>query len=123
MHFLALSKVTDAILNAVFIDDLRFSFRVLEIERQEFQEINMDHNKVAKEQLIHLLFGVMFFLIIGIVAVLLDLLSTWVYQIGVSTFTASALSLTAHSMLVLDLVLFFIYLIVASFDLIKRMTK
>lgn len=83
----------------------------------------MDHNKVAKEQLLHLLFGVIFFLVIGCVAVLLDLLSMWVQTIGVSSFTSSALAFTAHAMLVGDLVLFFIYLIVASYDLIKGMMK
>lgn len=83
----------------------------------------MDHNKVAKEQVLHLLFGVMFFLIIGCVAVLLDLLALWVQTIGVSPFTTSALSFTAHAMLVGDLVLFFIYLVVASIDLIKGMMK
>lgn len=83
----------------------------------------MDHNKIAKEQLVHLLFGVLFVLTIGIVAVLLDLLSGWIQTIGVSAFTANALGFTAHAMLVLDLVLFFIYLIVASIDLIRGMLK
>lgn len=83
----------------------------------------MDHKKVATEQLIHLWFGLLFVLTIGLVAVFLDLLSGWVQTIGVSSFTANALGFTAHAMLVLDLVLFFMYLVVASIDLIKGMLK
>lgn len=83
----------------------------------------MDHNKVAKEQFLHIMFGVLTFLLIGAVAVCLDLLAAWIESIGVSAFTAKALALTAHAMLVVDLVLFFIYLFAASIDLIKGMNK
>lgn len=81
----------------------------------------MNHNQVAKEQILHLLFGVLFFLIIGTVAVGLDFLATYIGTLAISPFTVNALSLTAHAMLVLDLVLFSIYLVVASWDLIKGM--
>jgi hypothetical protein len=81
----------------------------------------MNHHKVAKEQLLHLVFGAAFFLVIGILAVSLDLLAAWITKLGVSQFTASTLGWTAHAMLVLDLVLFFIYLIATSIDLIRGM--
>ena len=81
----------------------------------------MNHHKVAKEQLLHLVFGAAFFLVIGILAVSLDLLAAWITKLGVSQFTASTLGWIAHAMLVLDLVLFFIYLIATSIDLIRGM--
>lgn len=83
----------------------------------------MDHTKVAKEQLVHLFYGIVFFLIIGVAAVSLDLLATYVETLGVSKFTASALGFTAHTMLVLDLFLFLVYLLVASRDLIVGMVR
>lgn len=83
----------------------------------------MNHKQIAKEQFLHLFFGVMFFMVIGIAAVSLDLLATWVKTLNISSFTSSALEFTAHVMLVMDLVLFSTYLIVASINLIKEMTK
>ena len=83
----------------------------------------MNIKKISMEQLIHLLFGVLFFLIIATTAVGLDLLSSFVDRIGVSRFTARALELTAHVMLILDLVLFLVYLVIAARDLIKGMMK
>ena len=83
----------------------------------------MDHNKVAKEQILHLVFGALFVLTIGIFAVGLDLAAIGVRTLGVSSFTANALEFAAHAVLVLDLVLFFVYLIVTSIELIKGMTK
>lgn len=83
----------------------------------------MDHNKVAKEQLLHLAFGAIFFAIIGAFAVGLDLASGWVKQLGVTPFTSGALELSAHALMVLDLVLFFIYLLVSSFELVKGMVR
>jgi len=83
----------------------------------------MDHSKVAKEQVLHLVFGAMFFVIIGIFAVGLDLASGFVKHIGVTDFTSQALEISAHAILVLDLVLFFIYLIVTSIEVVKGMVK
>ncbi len=83
----------------------------------------MDHNKVAKEHILHLVFGALFVLIIGIFAVGLDLAATGVRSLGVSSFTSNALEFAAHAVLVLDLVLFFVYLVVTSIELIKGMTK
>lgn len=83
----------------------------------------MDHNKVAKEQILHLFFGATFFIIIGLFSVGLDLASSFVKQLGVTAFTSQALELSAHAILVLDLVLFFVYLIVTSIELVKGMVK
>lgn len=83
----------------------------------------MDHYKMVKQQILHLFFGAVFFLIIGAFAVALDLTSGYVASLGVSSFTAHALEFSAHAILLLDLVLFFIYLIVTSFELVKGMLK
>lgn len=81
----------------------------------------MDHHKIAKDQFFHMLYGVAFFLLIALTAIGLDLLSAWVGRVGASQFTIGALSWSAHAMLVLDLVLFFSYLIVATWELLKGM--
>lgn len=83
----------------------------------------MDHNKIAKEQLLHLVFGAVFFAVIGVFAVGLDLASGLVKQLGVTAFTSSALEMSAHALMVLDLVLFFIYLLVTSIELVKGMVR
>ena len=83
----------------------------------------MDHNKIAKEQLLHLVFGAIFFAIIGVFAVGLDLASGFVKQLGVTAFTSSALEMSAHALMVLDLVLFFVYLLVTSIELVKGMVR
>jgi len=44
-------------------------------------------------------------------------------RLGVSSFTHKVLALTAHSMLIVDTVLFFIYLATSSVRLIKEMLK
>jgi len=62
---------------------------------------------IAKDQIAHLLYSVAFFLVLASVAVGLDLLSAWVRQPGVAPFTDLAISLTAHAMMALDMVLFF----------------
>lgn len=81
----------------------------------------MDHNKIAKEQLLHLVFGALFFAVIGVFAVGLDLASGVVKQLGVTAFTSNALEMSAHALMVLDLLLFFIYLLVTSIELVKGM--
>lgn len=83
----------------------------------------MDHKVVIKEQVLHIIFGAVFFVIIAVFAVGLDLASGFVKGLGVTPFTSQALELSAHAILVLDLVLFFVYLIVASIELAKGMVK
>lgn len=83
----------------------------------------MDHNKVVKEQILHLIFGAAFVVIIGAFAVGLDLASSFVKSLGVTAFTSQALEFSAHAVMVLDLVLFFVYLIATSVELVKGMFK
>jgi hypothetical protein len=83
----------------------------------------MNHNKIVKEQGLHIVFGGLFCFIIGAFAVGLDLASSYVKKLGVTGFTSQALEITAHAVLVVDLVLFFIYLIVTSIELVKGMVK
>lgn len=82
-----------------------------------------DHRAMVKEQLLHMLFGTVIFVAIGGVAVGLDLAAAAVKGLGVSAFTSSAIELTAHGMLVVDLVLFVLYLARSSWALGKEMFK
>lgn len=82
-----------------------------------------NHNDAVKEQLLHMLGGAICFIALGVLAVFLDLLSTYVKVLGVSTFTYTAIEWTAHVMLVLDLILFGTYLLRSSLDLFKEILK
>lgn len=79
------------------------------------------HNELVKEQLLHLLFGTLVFVALGSVAVSLDLAAAFVKSLGVSQFTHKAIEYSAHAMLVIDLVLFGVYLGKSSYMLIKEM--
>lgn len=83
----------------------------------------MDHVKVAKEQILHLLFGFVIVMAIGTFAVGLDILASVLPNIGVSAFTSNAIAFTAHALLATDLVLFFIYIVLASIDIVRGMLK
>lgn len=52
----------------------------------------------------------------------LDLASSWLAAKGVSKFTVEALLYASHGVLVLDLVLFAIFLLIAAWELIRGMT-
>ena len=65
-----------------------------------------NHNTMVKEQLIHMLLGTMIFIVLGAIAVSLDLAAAGVSRLGVSEFTHRAIEYFAHGMLLLDLVLF-----------------
>lgn len=81
----------------------------------------MNHNQIVKEQLIHLVFGTLIFIVLASIAVGLDLAAGYMVGLGITEFTHKALEFTAHGMLVLDLVLFLIYLITSSYRLVKGM--
>lgn len=83
----------------------------------------MSNNDIVKEQLWHLIYGTIIFVVLASVAVGLDLAANAMLRLGVSSFTHKVLALTAHSMLVVDTVLFFIYLATSSVRLIKEMLK
>ena len=82
-----------------------------------------NHHGMVKEQLLHMLFGTVIFVVIGAIAVGLDLAAAGVKSLGVSDFTSTAIEMTAHGMLVLDLVLFLMYLARSSWALCKEMFK
>ena len=81
------------------------------------------HNEMVKEQLVHMLFGSMIFVVLGGIAVGLDLAAAGVLKLGVSNFTHLAIEYAAHGLLLLDLVLFGLYLIRSSTTLVKEMFK
>lgn len=82
-----------------------------------------DRRGMVKEQLLHMLFGTIIFVVIGGLAVGLDLAAAAVRVMGVSAFTSGAIELMAHGMLVLDLLLFVLYLARSSWALGKEMFK
>jgi hypothetical protein len=83
----------------------------------------MTHNSIVKEQLLHILFGTILFVVLAAIAVMLDLASVYVAGLGVSTFTEKSLEYTAHGMLVVDLILFVVYIATSSYQLVREMTK
>jgi hypothetical protein len=82
-----------------------------------------NHNEMVKEQLLHMLFGTIIFVVLGSIAVALDLAATGVLKLGVSEFTHQAIEKAAHGLLLLDLVLFGLYLVRSSANLVKEMFK
>ena len=82
-----------------------------------------NHNEMVKEQLLHMLFGTVIFVVLGSIAVGLDLAAVGVSKLGVSEFTRKAIEYAAHGMLLLDLVLFALYLVRSSTTLVKEMFK
>lgn len=82
-----------------------------------------NHNEIVKEQLLHLLFGTVVFVVLAGIAVGLDLAAAGLVKLGVSDFTHQALEKAAHGILLLDLVLFALYLATSSFRLAKEMFK
>ena len=79
------------------------------------------HNQIVKEQLLHMLSGTVIFVILGSIAVVLDIAGDMLVSVpGVSSFTHHAIETTAHVMLVLDLALFVSYLYKTSIALLKE---
>lgn len=83
----------------------------------------MDNNLMVKNQLIHLMFGTLIFVVVASFAVLLDLLANFVASLGVSFFTHKCIEIFSHCMLIVDLALFTVYVCVSSKNLIKEMFK
>lgn len=83
-------------------------------------------NKKTKEVLelaLHNVFGFGYTILIGTLAILLDKFAVFAAYIGASAFTCQAIELTAHAVLVLDLVLFLTNLIVLAIKYVKGMLK
>lgn len=83
----------------------------------------MKNIHLIKEQLLHTLSGMALGLVVAAVASALDIGSHALLKLGVSQFTYIAIALLAHCMMVVDLVLFSIYLVTSSKALIKEMLK
>ncbi|EKD96815.1 MAG: hypothetical protein ACD_23C01244G0005 [uncultured bacterium] len=83
----------------------------------------MANDQMVKEQLLHMLFGTVIFIFLGGIAVALDLAAAGVAKLGVSFFTYKAIEYFAHGMMLLDLVLFAVYLFRSSTNLVKEMLK
>jgi hypothetical protein len=83
----------------------------------------MDSKHTIKEQILHLLVGSFLFLLIAIIAIFFDFLSSELEHLKVSAITITLLEYTSHALLVTDLVLFFIHVLVSSKALIKEMLK
>ena len=83
----------------------------------------MDHKKIARDQVAYVLYSTTFFLVFAAVAVGLDLLSQWVRSLGVSAFTYQTISLTAHGILALDMLLFFTSLLISGWDFLKGLRR
>lgn len=82
-----------------------------------------NHNGIVKEQLLHMLFGTVIFVVLAFIAVALDLAAAGVSKLGVSSFTHKSLENAAHGMLVVDFVLFATYLAKSSIQLVKEIMK
>ena len=79
------------------------------------------HNEMVEEQLLHMLFGTIILVVLVAIAVGLDLAAAGVLKLGVSEFTHKAIEYAAHGILVLDFVLFSLYLVRPSATLVKEM--
>ncbi|WP_332854629.1 hypothetical protein [Duganella sp. S19_KUP01_CR8] len=83
----------------------------------------MHHKQVTKNQVARLLYSIAFFLILTTTAVSLDLLSQWVKTLGLAEYTYEVIAWSAHSMLALDMLLFFIYLLFAGWEFVRGLRK
>lgn len=85
--------------------------------------MNDNHHRMVKEQLWHMLLGTLIFVTLASLAVGIDLAASYMMHLGVSSFTHQTLELTAHCMLILDVILFLVYLATSSFELLKEMFR
>ena len=80
------------------------------------------NHSLVKEQVTHMLTVTMLLTVLG--AVLLDLASIQIRQMGVTDFNSKAIELTSHAMLLIDLTLFGLYILKTSsvlvIDIFKR---
>lgn len=81
------------------------------------------HQRLIREQILHMLFGTVIFIVLGGLAVGLDLAAQWVKTLGVTAFTYNSISYVAHGLMALDIALFLGYLLKSSWDLLKEIFK
>lgn len=83
----------------------------------------MDHKQAIKDQIVVVLYSLVFFLVLIAAAVTLDLLSQWVKAVGVADYTYKMIAWSAHGMLTVDMILFFISLLVTSWEFVRGLRK
>ena len=83
----------------------------------------MDHKKSMHNQLIRLAYSLVFFIAFTAVAVVADLLSEGIRQLGVADFTYYLVALTARLMLVVDVLLFSYAALFSAWDFLKGQTE
>ncbi|MBS3912700.1 MAG: hypothetical protein KGZ70_12915 [Hydrogenophaga sp.] len=83
----------------------------------------MENKKHEMELLVHMFFGTLIFSVLAMPAVGLDLAAQWATSIGVSKFTAAALSGSSDILLAMDLTLFAAYISKTSWLFVKEMFK
>lgn len=75
----------------------------------------------ARTQLAHVVFNSSVFAVVAVIAIVLDLGASRIEALGVSAFTHTAILWTAHGVLLLDLMMFFVYSTRTSYQLLKEM--
>jgi hypothetical protein len=83
----------------------------------------MDHRQAIRDQVVVLIYSIAFFFLLITAAVALDLLAQWVRTLGVAEFTYQMIAWSAHGMLILDMILFFISLLFAGWEFLKGLGK
>lgn len=83
----------------------------------------MDHKKTMLSQFLRLAYSLVFFMAFTAVAVVADLLSEGIRQLGVADFTYYLVALTARVMLVLDVLLFIYAALFSAWDFLKGQTE
>ena len=78
---------------------------------------------IVKEQLAHMLAGTAIFIVVGALAIGLDLLSQRLPGWGVSGFVSITLLWAAHGLFLVDLVLFVAYIAKSSIELLKEIFR
>jgi hypothetical protein len=79
----------------------------------------MDDKKTMQNQLIRLAYSLVFFIAFTAVAVVADLLSEGIKQLGVADFTYYLVAFTARVMLVIDVLLFMYAAIFSAWNFLK----
>lgn len=83
----------------------------------------MNHQNAMRNEVVRLFYSVIVFLVFVTAGVALDLLSQRVRLLGVSDFTYYVVSLTAHFMLILDVILFSISLLFSAWEFLRGIAK
>lgn len=81
------------------------------------------HHHIVKAQLLHMLLSTAIFVVLGGIAVALDLAAERVLALGVSRITYLAIDISAHVLLAIDLMLFGLHQVRSSYGLVREMLR